>query len=54
MKRRYMERVAPRFITTLASDEIFVFGSNILGLHSGGSLHFLYFLDLAQVDSDIF
>ncbi len=31
------ERVAPDFIKTLADNEIFVFGSNTIGHHSGGA-----------------
>lgn len=40
MNRNYFvdeQRVAPEFITSLAENEIFVFGSNILGQHSGGA-----------------
>lgn len=30
-------RVSPQWITTLADDEVFVFGSNLEGLHGGGA-----------------
>ena len=30
-------RVSPAYITTLADNEIFVFGSNIHGMHGGGA-----------------
>jgi len=33
----YDRRFAPRFITELASNEIFVFGSNLQGAHGGGA-----------------
>ena len=32
-----MDRVSPEWIEWLADDEIFVFGSNILGFHDGGA-----------------
>ena len=32
-----IDRVAPDWIESLAEDEIFVFGSNILGFHDGGA-----------------
>lgn len=35
-------RVSPQWITTLADDEIFVFGSNIEGLHGGGAALLAY------------
>ncbi len=31
------ERVSPRFINSLADNEIFVFGSNLQGRHGGGA-----------------
>ena len=30
-------RITPEYITTLAEDEIFVFGSNLQGRHGGGA-----------------
>lgn len=33
------ERVAPHFIRSLAPDEVFVFGSNIMGNHNGGAAY---------------
>lgn len=35
-------RVSPQWITTLAADEIFVFGSNLEGLHGGGAALLAY------------
>lgn len=35
-------RVSPQWITTLADDEIFVFGSNLEGLHGGGAALLAY------------
>ncbi len=35
-------RVSPQWITTLAEDEIFVFGSNLEGLHGGGAALLAY------------
>ena len=32
-----MKRVTPEFITKLADNEVFVFGSNLKGLHMGGA-----------------
>lgn len=32
-----MKRVTPEFITKLADDEVFVFGSNLQGRHAGGA-----------------
>jgi len=32
-------RVTPEYITSLKSDEIFVFGSNLAGFHGGGAAH---------------
>ena len=37
-----MRRVSPQWITTLADDEIFVFGSNLEGLHGGGAALLAY------------
>lgn len=36
------KRVSPQWITTLADDEIFVFGSNLEGLHGGGAALLAY------------
>ena len=40
----YMEkkRTTPAFITELQSDEIFVFGSNLRGMHGGGAAYIAY------------
>lgn len=35
-------RVSPQWITTLANDEVFVFGSNLEGLHGGGAALLAY------------
>ena len=32
-----MKRISPEFITQLANNEIFVFGSNLAGMHGGGA-----------------
>lgn len=45
MHKNYSERVTPDYITSLQPDEIFVFGSNLAGMHGGGAartarLHF--------------
>lgn len=31
------QRTSPKWITSLQSDEVFVFGSNLQGLHAGGA-----------------
>ena len=31
------QRITPKWITSLQSDEVFVFGSNLQGLHAGGA-----------------
>lgn len=36
------KRVSPQWITTLADDEVFVFGSNLEGLHGGGAALLAY------------
>jgi hypothetical protein len=36
------ERVSPRFINSLADNEIFVFGSNLQGHHGGGAALIAY------------
>ena len=35
-------RITPGFITELAQDEIFVFGSNLQGMHMGGAARIAY------------
>jgi len=35
-------RITPNFITELAQDEIFVFGSNLQGMHMGGAARIAY------------
>jgi hypothetical protein len=37
-----MARISPRWITSLAEDEIFVFGSNLEGMHGGGAALLAY------------
>lgn len=32
-------RITPEFITSLRENEIFVFGSNLRGIHAGGAAH---------------
>lgn len=36
------KRITPRFVKTLQSNEIFVFGSNLRGIHAGGAAHMAY------------
>lgn len=36
------KRLAPNQITELSQCEIFVFGSNLEGLHMGGAAHYAY------------
>lgn len=36
----YMNRITPEMITRLAPNEVFVFGSNLQGLHYGGAARF--------------
>lgn len=36
------ERIIPNYITTLADNEIFVFGSNLAGTHGGGAARLAY------------
>ena len=31
------QRTSPKWITSLQPDEVFVFGSNLQGLHAGGA-----------------
>lgn len=33
----YSDRITPDYITTLAPGEVFVFGSNLAGMHGGGA-----------------
>ena len=35
-------QVTPEFITKLAADEVFVFGSNLAGMHGGGAARMAY------------
>ncbi|MBQ0008104.1 MAG: hypothetical protein KBT40_05240 [bacterium] len=37
-----MKRVSPEFITKLEQNEIFVFGSNLAGMHGGGAARIAY------------
>lgn len=32
-----IQRITPQWITLLQPDEVFVFGSNLQGLHAGGA-----------------
>ena len=41
-KRRMETRISPQWITSLDEDEIFVFGSNLQGLHGGGAARLAY------------
>ena len=45
MEKDYSNRITPEYITSLTSDEIFVFGSNLAGMHRGGAARMarLYF-----------
>ena len=36
------KRVTPEFITSLEPNEIFVFGSNLKGMHGGGAAYIAY------------
>ena len=36
------KRTTPEFITELQPNEIFVFGSNLKGMHGGGSAYIAY------------
>ena len=36
------ERITPQHITSLAGNEIFVFGSNLAGMHGGGAARFAF------------
>lgn len=35
-------QITPEFITRLATDEVFVFGSNLAGMHGGGAARMAY------------
>ncbi len=37
MKKDYSKRITPDYITSLEPNEIFVFGSNLAGMHGGGA-----------------
>ena len=37
MKKDYSNRITPKFINSLKPNEIFVFGSNLAGMHGGGA-----------------
>lgn len=37
MEKDYSNRITPEYITTLKPNEIFVFGSNLAGMHGGGA-----------------
>ena len=45
MEKDYSNRITPEYITSLKSNEIFVFGSNLAGMHGGGAARMarLYF-----------
>ena len=45
MEKDYSKRITPDYITSLNPNEIFVFGSNLAGMHGGGAAHMarLYF-----------
>ena len=36
------KRISPEFINKLENNEIFVFGSNLKGMHGGGAAHIAY------------
>ncbi len=36
------KRVTPEFVTSLEPNEIFVFGSNLKGMHGGGAAYIAY------------
>jgi hypothetical protein len=38
----YTHRITPDFITSLEKNEIFVFGSNLRGMHGGGAARIAY------------
>ena len=37
MEKDYSNRITPEYITSLKSNEVFVFGSNLAGMHGGGA-----------------
>ena len=45
MEKDYSKRITPEYITSLKPNEIFVFGSNLAGMHGGGAARMarLYF-----------
>lgn len=42
MPMNYTHRITPDFITNLEENEIFVFGSNLRGMHGGGAARIAY------------
>ena len=42
MPMNYTHRITPDFITSLEKNEIFVFGSNLRGMHGGGAARIAY------------
>ena len=42
MPMNYTHRITPDFITSLKENEIFVFGSNLRGMHGGGAARIAY------------
>ena len=42
MNQNYKNRIAPDRISSLADNEIFVFGSNLSGQHGGGAAYIAY------------
>lgn len=40
--RDYFNRITPDYITSLKPNEIFVFGSNLAGMHGGGAARMAY------------
>ena len=39
---KYKKRTTPEFITELQPNEVFVFGSNLKGMHGGGAAYIAY------------
>lgn len=42
LRKEYTMRIASNHITTLQPNEIFVFGSNLSGMHGGGAARLAY------------
>ena len=42
MPMNYTHRITPDYITSLEENEIFVFGSNLRGMHGGGAARIAY------------